>query len=148
MTDMTNFNQTIIDEFRANAGQVGGGFAGAPMVIITTKGAKSGQPRVNPLATLADDDGTLYIFASKGGAPTNPDWYYNLVANPEVEVEFGQEKYTATATVLSGARRDGIFDRQKVIMPGFADYEAGTSRVIPVVALNRINGRRGASPAT
>jgi deazaflavin-dependent oxidoreductase (nitroreductase family) len=137
MTDTTNFNQTIIDEFRANAGKVGGNFEGATMVIIHTKGAKSGQPRVNPLATLADDDGTLYVFASKGGAPTNPDWYYNLVANPELEVEFGDEKFTAVATVLSGAKRDEIFDRQKVIMPGFADYEAGISRVIPVVALNR-----------
>jgi deazaflavin-dependent oxidoreductase (nitroreductase family) len=145
MTDMTNFNQTIIDEFRANSGKLGGQFDGASMVIITTKGAKSGQPRVNPLAALADRDGTLYIFASKGGAPTNPDWYYNLVANPEVEVEFGDEKFTATATVLTGAARDQIFDRQKVIMPGFAEYEANTSRVIPVVALS---GRRGASPAT
>jgi deazaflavin-dependent oxidoreductase (nitroreductase family) len=137
MTDMTDFNQTIIDEFRANAGKVGGQFDGATMVIIHTTGAKSGQPRVNPLAALADDDGTLYIFASKGGAPTNPDWYHNLVAHPEIEVEFGDETFTAVATVLTGAKRDEIFDRQKVIMPGFADYEAGTSRVIPVVALNR-----------
>jgi deazaflavin-dependent oxidoreductase (nitroreductase family) len=137
MTDRSNYNQTIIDEFRANKGQVAGGFAGAPMVIITTKGAKSGQPRVNPLVGLPEDDGTIYIFASKGGAPSNPDWYYNLKANPEVEVEFGDEKYTATATELTGAERTEIFDRQKVIMPGFADYEAGTSRVIPVVALTR-----------
>jgi deazaflavin-dependent oxidoreductase (nitroreductase family) len=137
MTDMSNFNQTVIDEFRANAGQVGGGFAGAPMVIITTKGAKSGQPRVNPLVGLPEDDGTIYIFASKGGAPTSPDWYHNLKANPEVEVEFGDEKFTATATEVTGAQRDEIFDRQKKIMPGFADYEAGTTRVIPVVALQR-----------
>lgn len=137
MTDTSNFNQTVIDEFRANKGQVGGGFVGAPMVIITTKGAKSGQPRVNPLVGLPEDDGTIYIFASKGGAPSNPDWYYNLKANPEVEVEFGGEKYTATATEITGAKRTEIFDRQKVIMPGFAEYEAGTSRVIPVVALKR-----------
>jgi deazaflavin-dependent oxidoreductase (nitroreductase family) len=137
MTDTGNFNQTIIDEFRANGGKVRGGFDGATMVVITTKGAKSRRPRVNPLVTLADEAGTLYIFASKGGAPSNPDWYYNLVANPEVEVELGDEKFTATATVLSGAKRDEIFDRQKVIMPGFAEYEAGTSRVIPVVALTR-----------
>jgi deazaflavin-dependent oxidoreductase (nitroreductase family) len=137
MTDTSNFNQTIIDEFRANGGKVGGPFDGATMVIIHTEGAKSGQPRVNPLAALADDDGTLNIFASKGGAPTNPDWYYNLVANPEVEVEFGDEKFAALATVLTGAKRDETFDRMKVIMPGFADYEAGTSRVIPVVALTR-----------
>jgi deazaflavin-dependent oxidoreductase (nitroreductase family) len=137
MTDMTNFNQTIIDEFRANHGKVGGPFDGSPVVIITTKGAKSGQPRVNPLVGLPEDDGTIYIFASKGGAPTNPDWYYNLVANPEVQVEIGDDKYTATATEITGAARDEIFDRQKVIMPGFAEYEAGTSRVIPVVALTR-----------
>jgi deazaflavin-dependent oxidoreductase (nitroreductase family) len=137
MTDTSNFNQTVIDEFRANKGQVGGGFVGAPMVIITTKGAKSGQPRVNPLVGLPEDDGTIYIFASKGGAPSNPDWYYNLKANPEVEVEFGGEKYTAAATEITGAKRTEIFDRQKVIMPGFAEYEAGTSRVIPVVALKR-----------
>jgi deazaflavin-dependent oxidoreductase (nitroreductase family) len=137
MTDTSNVNQTVIDEFRANKGQVGGGFAGAPMVIITTKGAKSGQPRVNPLVGLPEDDGTIYIFASKGGAPSNPDWYYNLKANPELEVEFGDETYTALATEVAGAKRDEIFDRQKVIMPGFAEYEAGTSRVIPVVALHR-----------
>jgi deazaflavin-dependent oxidoreductase (nitroreductase family) len=137
MTDMTNFNQTIIDEFRANQGKVGGPMDGATIVILHTKGAKSGQPRVNPLAALADDDGTIYVFASKGGAPLNPDWHHNLVAHPEVEVEFGDETFAATATVLSGAERDEIFDRQKVIMPVFAGYEAGTSRVIPVVALNR-----------
>jgi deazaflavin-dependent oxidoreductase (nitroreductase family) len=137
MTDMTDFNQTIIDEFRANSGKVGGPFEGATVVILHTKGAKSGQPRENPLAALVDDDGTLHIFASKGGAPTNPDWYYNLKANPEVEVECGTEKFTATAAEVTGAERDEIFGRMKVLMPGFADYEAGTSRVIPVVVLNR-----------
>jgi deazaflavin-dependent oxidoreductase (nitroreductase family) len=140
MTDMSNFNQTIIDEFRANGGQVGGGFAGAPVVIITTKGAKSGQTRVNPLVGLPEDDGTIYIFASKGGAPTNPDWYHNILANPEVQVEFGTDKFTATATPVTGPARDEIFDRQKKIMPGFAEYEANTSRIIPVVALTRKDG--------
>ena len=130
MTDTTNFNQTVIDEFRANGGKVGGGFAGLPMVIITTKGAKSGQARVNPLAALVEDDGTLYIFASKGGAPTNPDWYHNIVANPEVHVEFGDDEYTAIGTVLTGDKRTEIF----------ADYEAGTTRVIPVIALTRKEG--------
>jgi deazaflavin-dependent oxidoreductase (nitroreductase family) len=136
MTDTSNFNQTIIDEFRANDGKVGGPFEGAAVVILHTKGAKSGQPRENPLVALPDD-GTLYIFASKGGAPTNPDWYYNLKANPEVEVEYGTDKFTATAAEVTGAKRDEIFGRIKVLMPGFADYEAGTSRVIPVVVLNR-----------
>jgi deazaflavin-dependent oxidoreductase (nitroreductase family) len=137
MTDMSNFNQTIIDEFRANGGQVGGGFAGAPMVIITTKGAKSGQRRVNPLVSQPQEDGTLYIFGSKGGAPSNPDWYYNIKANPEIEVEYGDDKFTAVANEITGEQRDEIFDRQKELMPGFADYEKATSRVIPVVALTR-----------
>ena len=137
MTDMQDFNAKIIEEFRANQGVVGGQFEGAPLLLLTTTGAKSGQPRVNPLAALADDDGTLYIFASKGGAPTNPDWYYNLVANPDVQVEFGDETFTAVATVLTGAKRTEIFDRQKTLVPGFAAYEAGTTRVIPVVALTR-----------
>jgi deazaflavin-dependent oxidoreductase (nitroreductase family) len=137
MSDTTDFNQTIIDEFRANEGKVGGGFAGAPMVIITTKGAKSGRTRVNPLAALPEEDGTIYVFASKAGAPSNPDWYYNLVANPEVEVEFGSDKFAATASVVTGPKREEIWDRQKKLMPGFADYEANTSRVIPVVALTR-----------
>ncbi len=137
MTDTSNFNQTIIDEFRANGGQVGGGFAGAPMVIITTKGAKSGQARVTPLVSQPQDDGTLYIFASKAGAPSNPDWYYNILANPDIEVEYGNDKFAATATEITGPQRDEIFDRQKELMPGFADYEKSTSRVIPVVALTR-----------
>jgi deazaflavin-dependent oxidoreductase (nitroreductase family) len=136
MTDTSNFNQTIIDEFRANGGKVAS-FGDAPMVLITTKGAKSGQPRVNPLVSQPRDDGTLYIFASKAGAPTNPDWYYNLVANPEVEVEFGTERFTARATPLTGAERDAVFTRQKELLPQFAEYEASTTRTIPVVELSR-----------
>ena len=123
MSDMNDFNQRIIDEFRANAGKVGGGFAGAPVVLLPTTGAKSGQTRVNPLVGQPRDDGTLYIFASKGGAPTNPDWYHNMVANPEVEVEFGTEHFAATATPVTGAERDRIYERQKELMPGFAEYE-------------------------
>jgi deazaflavin-dependent oxidoreductase (nitroreductase family) len=140
MSDMSNFNQGIIDEFRANAGQVGGGFAGAPVVLLTTKGAKSGKTRINPLVGLPDDDGTIYVFASKAGAPTSPDWYHNLVANPEVEVEFGTDKFTATATPVTGAARDEIYERQKGLMPAFADYEQKTTRTIPVVALTRQGG--------
>lgn len=134
---MSNFNQTIIDEFRANGGQVGGGFAGAPVVLLTTKGAKSGQTRVNPLVGLPQEDGTIYVFASAAGAPKSPDWYHNLVAHPEVEVEFGPDRFTATATPVTGRKRDEIYDRQKEIMPTFADYEAKTTRIIPVVALSR-----------
>jgi deazaflavin-dependent oxidoreductase (nitroreductase family) len=140
MTDtsnMANFNQTIIDEFRANDGKVGGMFAGAPIVLITTKGAKSGETRVNPVVGLPQENGTIYIFASFAGAPTSPDWYHNLVAHPEVEVEFGRERYSATATPITGPARDEIFDRQKELMPQFAEYESKTTRTIPVVALTR-----------
>jgi deazaflavin-dependent oxidoreductase (nitroreductase family) len=138
MSEMTDFNRGIIEEFRANHGKVGGGFDGASLVLLTTTGAKSGQKRVNPLATLPEGD-TLYVFASKGGAPTNPDWYWNLVAHPEVEVEYGDERFDAVAHVVTGQERDRIFAVQKDRMPGFADYEKGTSRVIPVVELRRNN---------
>jgi len=138
MSEMHDFNRGIIEEFRANHGKVGGGFDGASLVLLTTRGAKTGTQRVNPLATLAQND-TLYVFASKGGAPTDPDWYRNLVAHPDVEVEYGDEKFAAVARVVTGAERDRIFAVQKERMPGFADYEKGTSRVIPVVELRRTN---------
>ena len=138
MSEMHDFNRGIIEEFRANHGKVGGGFDGASLVLLTTTGAKTGTQRVNPLATLAQND-TLYVFASKGGAPNDPDWYRNLVAHPDVEVEYGDEKFPAVARVVTGAERDRIFAVQKERMPGFADYEKGTSRVIPVVELRRLN---------
>ena len=137
MTDMRDFNQGIIEEFRANDGKVGGGFEGAPMVLLTTKGAKSGTIHTNPLVCQPGDGGAIYVFASKGGAPSNPDWYYNLVANPEVEVEYGTDRFTAVAEPLEGAARDEIFARQKEVFPAFADYEKGTTRVIPVIKLTR-----------
>jgi deazaflavin-dependent oxidoreductase (nitroreductase family) len=137
MSEMHDYNQGIIEEFRANGGKVGGGFAGAPVVLITTKGAKSGRTRVNPLVAQPGDEGTLYIFASYAGAPHNPAWYHNLVAHPEVEVEFGEEHFTATATPVTGAERDRIYTRQKEVMPAFAEYEAKTTRTIPVIALVR-----------
>jgi deazaflavin-dependent oxidoreductase (nitroreductase family) len=140
MSDMTDFNQRIIDEFRANDGQVGGPFGGAPIVILHTTGAKSGQARVTPLVAQQADDGTLYVFASKAGAPDNPDWYHNLLAHPEVEVEFGKEQFAATATPLTGTERDRIFTRQKELIPTFADYESKTTRIIPVIALTRSGG--------
>ncbi len=137
MTDMTDFNRTVIDEFRANHGVVGGGFAGAPMVLLTTTGAKSGTQHVNPLVGFLDD-GTLYVVASKGGAPTNPDWYHNLLANPEVEVEFGDQRFKATAVpIVSGPERDRLYAVQVAAQPGFADYEKATTRVIPIVELRR-----------
>jgi deazaflavin-dependent oxidoreductase (nitroreductase family) len=137
MTDMTDFNTNIIEEFRANDGVVGGPFDGAPLVLLTTSGARTGATRVNPLASLTTDDGRLFVFASKGGAPENPDWYHNVLAHPEVGVESGREKFTAIAAPVTGPERDRIFAVQKERMPGFADYEKATSRVIPVVELRR-----------
>ncbi len=133
---MSDFNSKVIEEFRANQGRVGGGFEGAPMLILTTTGAKSGQPRTNPLVYLADGD-RLVIFASKAGAPTNPDWFHNLVAHPRVSVEVGGESFEADATVAEGEERDRLYANQVAVMPGFADYQAQTDRVIPVVVLTR-----------
>jgi deazaflavin-dependent oxidoreductase (nitroreductase family) len=133
---MSDFNASIIEEFRANGGKVGGPFQGAPMVLITTTGAKSGQPRVSPLVCLQDGD-RVVIFASKAGAPTNPDWYYNLKANPKVTVEIGAEKYEATAEEITGEERNRLYAAQVAVMPGFQEYADKTSRVIPVIALTR-----------
>lgn len=136
MTDMNAFNQKIIAEFRANDGVVGGMFAGAPMLLLTTTGAKSGQPRIAPLVYSTDADRHV-IIASKGGAPTNPDWFRNLVANPDVTVEVGTETFAAKAVVPEGAERDRLFDAQAAIMPNFREYQDNTDRVIPVVVLER-----------
>ena len=137
MTEMTDFNAKIIEEFRTNDGVVGGPFDGAQLVLLTTKGARTGAERVNPLASLTTDDGRLFVFASRGGAPENPDWYHNLVAHPEVGVELGRDTFTAVAEPVTGPERDRIFAIQKERMPGFADYEKATTRVIPVVELRR-----------
>ena len=136
MTDVNDWNDRIIKEFRENDGKVGGQFEGAPLVLLTTTGAKTGKVRTNPLVSLVDED-RVVIFASKAGSPTNPDWYHNIVANPRVTVEQGTERYEADATIVEGAERDRLFSTQKERFPGFADYEAGTDRVIPVVALER-----------
>lgn len=136
MADRNDFNQSIIEEFRANGGKVGGPFAGAPMLLLTTTGAKSGQPRTTPVVYLPDGDRQV-VFASKAGAPTNPDWYHNLVAHPHVSVEVGSERFDADATVLTGEERDRLFAQQAERMPGFREYQDKTSRVIPVVALER-----------
>ena len=130
-------NRRVIEEFHANAGKVGGPFEGRDMIILHTKGAKSGQPRVTPLVYLPQGDRYL-IVASMGGAPTNPAWYHNLVANPEVTVEVGAEKFQAKATVATGAERDRLFDAQARLMPNFAEYQTKTTRKIPVVVLERI----------
>lgn len=131
---MSDFNAAIIDEFRANGGKVGGQFAGAPMLLLHTTGARSGTERVNPLVYQPDGE-NLVIFASKGGAPTHPDWYHNLATHPDVTVEVGDRTVPMRARVAEGAERERLWERQKKVMPGFADYEANTSRVIPVVVL-------------
>ena len=133
---MSDWNTKIIEEFRANQGRVGGSFQGAPMLLLTTTGRRTGERRTNPMMYLADG-GRLLVFASKGGAPTNPDWYHNLVTNPEVTVEVGTESYQAHATALQGDERDRLYAEQSRRYPGFAEYQRNTSRVIPVVALVR-----------
>jgi len=134
VSDMNDWNRKIIEEFRANEGRVGGQFEGAPMLLLHTTGAKSGQERVNPMMYL-DLDGRRYVFASKAGADANPDWYRNLVAHPDVTVEVGSEQYEATATPATGVERDQIYAEQASRYPGFAEYQAKTERIIPVVEL-------------
>ena len=133
---MNEFNQSIIDEFRSNDGVVGGPFEGASLLLLGTIGAKSGLPRTNPLAYLREGD-RLIVIASYAGAPVNPPWYYNLLANPEVSVEVGTEKFTAIASVVDEPDRSALYARMAQKMPAFQEYEAKTSRVIPVVALTR-----------
>ena len=129
-----DWNAQIIAEFRENEGKVGGPFEGAPLLLLHHTGAKSGTERVTPLV-YQPVDGGYAIFASKAGAPTNPDWYYNIVANPGVQVEVGADTVGANARVLDGAERETVWTRQKELMPNFAEYEAKTDRVIPVIVL-------------
>jgi deazaflavin-dependent oxidoreductase (nitroreductase family) len=135
MGEMDDFNRQIIQEFRDNGGRVGGQFEGAPMLLLTTAGAKTGQTRVNPMMYLAED-GRRYVFASKAGAPTNPDWYYNLLAHPEVSIEVGSEVVEVVAVPLAGSERDRVYAEQASRYPGFAEYQEKAGRVIPVVALD------------
>ena len=132
-----DWNTRIIEEFRANDGRVGGQFAGAPVLLLTTTGAKTGRRYTNPVMYLPDGD-RVVVFASKGGAPTNPDWYHNLVAHPRVTVELGTEQYEANAAVITGEARNQLYARQAELYPGFAEYEAKTARTIPVIALQRL----------
>ncbi len=134
---VNDWNASIIKEFRANAGHVGGSFEGAPVLLLHTTGAKTGAERVNPMMYL-NEDGRIYVFASKAGAPSHPDWYHNLVANHQVSVELGAERFDAVATVISGPERERLYALQASRFPGFADYQAKTTRVIPVVELVRI----------
>jgi deazaflavin-dependent oxidoreductase (nitroreductase family) len=132
------FNQNLIDEFRANGGKVTGMFAGAPLILLTTTGAKTGQPRTSPLV-YTTDNGRMVVIASKGGAPTNPDWYHNLRANPGVTVEVGTERFPARATIPEGAERARLFDQMAAQMPNFAEYQRNTTRQLPVIVLERMD---------
>jgi deazaflavin-dependent oxidoreductase (nitroreductase family) len=136
MTDMKDFNKQVIEEFRANDGKVGGMFEGAPMMLLTTTGAKSGQPRIAPLVYTSDGD-RIVIIASKGGAPTHPDWYHNIAANPEVTVEVGAEKFPARAEIAAEPERTRLFNAQADIMPNFYEYQKNTDRTIPVITISR-----------
>ena len=133
-TSPADFNAQIIDEFRANDGRVGGMFEGTPLLLLHHVGAKSGVARINPLAYL-EDGGRYAIFASKGGAPTNPDWYHNLMASPDVSIEVGAETLRVVASEADGDDRDRLFDAQAKLAPAFADYARQTKRVIPVIVL-------------
>ena len=132
------FNETLISEFRANEGKLSGDFARAQFLLLTTTGAKSGRQRTTPLAYVPID-GRILIIASKGGAPTHPAWYLNLVAHPEVTVELGAETYRARAIAIEGAERDRLYAEVASRVPTFADYQRRTDRVIPLVELRRID---------
>lgn len=135
---MSDFNQAVIDEFRANGGKVGGYFAGANMLLLHTTGARSGQERVNPLVYVPDGD-RLVIIASKGGADSNPDWYYNVLAHPMATVEVGTERFQVQATpVTEEPERSRLYALMVAHREGFADYERKTSRKIPAVILERV----------
>jgi deazaflavin-dependent oxidoreductase (nitroreductase family) len=136
MTTRNERNQGIITEFRSNSGKVGGNFEGAPMLLLSTKGAKTGLGRINPLMYLPDGDRWI-VFASKGGAPKSPDWFHNLVANPAVTLEVGTESFEAESAVVTGEERDQLYARQAELYPQFGEYQTKTSRTIPVVALTR-----------
>jgi len=134
--ELNAFNQSLIDEFRANGGKISGIFEKAPIVLVTTTGAKSGQRRTFPVAYSRDGD-RVVVIASKGGAPTNPAWYHNMVAHPDVTVELPGETYEATAVVTTGEERARLFRAQADLMPNFDEYQKNTTREIPVIALER-----------
>jgi deazaflavin-dependent oxidoreductase (nitroreductase family) len=135
---VSDFNTAIIEEFKANGGKVGGNFEGAPMVLLHTTGAKSGEARTHPLVYLPDGDSWI-VFASAAGAPSHPAWYRNVVAHPEITIEIGTESIPVVATEVTGPERDELYAKQAAIMPGFAGYEEKTAgiRTIPVIRLSR-----------
>jgi deazaflavin-dependent oxidoreductase (nitroreductase family) len=133
---VSDYNQKIIEEFRGNAGKVGGTWRGRDLLLLTTKGRKTGRGYTTPVVFTRDGD-RLLVYASQGGAPTHPDWYLNLARDPRVTVEVGTERYDALATPLEGEERDREFAAQAARVHAFAGYQEKTSRVIPVVALTR-----------
>jgi deazaflavin-dependent oxidoreductase (nitroreductase family) len=137
MSEANDRNKAIIDEFRANEGRVGGYFEGRTLLLLHTKGAKSKQERINPVAYVKDGD-RFVVIASKGGAPTNPDWYYNIVADPALTVEVGTEKFQVRATVAEEPERTRLYNKMIEMMPGFGDYQQKTTRKIPVIVLTPV----------
>ncbi len=134
---MSDFNKTIIEEFRANGGVVGGRFQDRDLLLLNTIGAKSGLIRVIPVVYMVEGDRYI-IIASKGGAPTHPDWYYNIVAHPEFDVEVGTEKFKVEATVAEEPERTRLYDKMAAKYPFFAEYRANSKRIIPLISLNRL----------
>jgi deazaflavin-dependent oxidoreductase (nitroreductase family) len=134
---MKAFNKSIVEEFRSNEGKVGGPFEGATLLLLSSTGAKSGQPRLAPLAYLTID-GKIIIIGSKAGADTNPDWVHNLRANPRAHIEVGTDAYDVTARELPPEERDETFPKVVAVAPGFGEYQANTNRVIPLFELQRV----------
>lgn len=135
--EVNDWNKKVIEEFRANNGKVGGNFAGKPLLLLHTKGAKSKTERVNPVAYVPDE-GRYVVIASKGGSPTHPDWYYNILANPQLVIEVGTEKFEVHATVSEEPERTRLYEKMIEMMPGFAEYRRKTTRQIPVIVLTKI----------
>jgi len=139
--NVKDWNAHKIAEFRSNHGKVGGNFEGAPILLLHHTGARTGKPRINPMMYLKDGDRYL-VFASKGGAHTNPDWYYNLKAHPDVQIEVGDETIDVRATEINGPEHDKFYSRQASLYPAFAKYQSLTRRIIPVMALTPTTGRK------
>lgn len=138
---LNDWDRQIIEVFRANGGNVGGQFTGVPILLLTTMGAKSGEPRTRPLAYLSEG-GNIYVFAGNRGAPTNPGWYHNLVAHPDVAVELGTEKFEARAIIVDSAEGDRLGSIQLQKLPGLAELQAKITRKVPVVLLERKQEKR------
>jgi deazaflavin-dependent oxidoreductase (nitroreductase family) len=136
MNNRNDWNIATIKEFRANSGKVGGPLTEMTLLILHTIGAKSKQEHINPVAYVTDGD-RFVIIASKGGAPTNPDWYYNIIANSQVTVEVGTEQFTARASITTEPERTRLYNKMIEMMPGFAEYQKKTTRIIPVIILSR-----------